>query len=270
VIPLEGRPGSPSLSIVIPAYNEVGRLPVYLDTIRAYFDRSGRDDYEVLVVDDGSQDGTGAGVIGLAEGWPQLRLIRHERNQGKGAAVRTGMRAAAGRLLLFADADGATPFEEEASLRDAIEHDGVDLAIGSRKTSRNRRAWHRGLFGRLFSNAVKFMLPISARDTQCGFKMFRHEAGKDLFSRCTEDGYLFDLHILGMAEQLGYRLSEVDIRWSEVPGSKVRLVRDSWRMLAGLPRLRRAIYAARSNSLVTTPRLSKVMNLAARFHAHRT
>jgi len=230
-----------SLSVIIPAYNEARRLPPYLDAIRAYLGRAGCGDHEVLVIDDGSRDDTAAEVKRRAADWPQLALLRHPENRGKGAAVRTGMLAASGQLLLFADADGATPIDEEARLRHAIEQDGADLAIGSRRTRRCCRAWHRGLCGQLFSLAVNLLLPISLRDTQCGFKMFRREAAVGLFARCPEDGYLFDLYILAMAERQGYRIAEVSIRWSEVAGSKVRLVRDSWRMLAGLLRLRRAI-----------------------------
>lgn len=248
--------GSPNvntfLSVVIPAYNEARRLPRYLDAIRDYFERSGSGDHEVIVVDDGSRDGTAEEVLRRSKGWPRLRLIRHATNRGKGAAVRTGMLAAAGRLLLFADADGATPIEEEARFREVIERGGADLAVGSRRTALSRRAWHRRLVGRAFSVAVRTVLPMPACDTQCGFKMFRRGPGIDLFSSCREDAYLFDLEVLAMAARRGYRVAEVDIRWDEVPGSKVRLVRDSCRMLAGLPRVRKAI---RSAKVATLPAL---------------
>ena len=234
------------LSVVIPAYNEAGRLPRYLDAIHDYFERSGLADHEVLVVDDGSRDGTADEVCRKSGAWPQLRLIKHAANRGKGAAVRTGMLAATGRLLLFADADGATPIEEEVRFRAVIEQGGADLAVGSRRTALSRRAWHRRLCGRVFSGAVRMALPMPVCDTQCGFKMFRRGPGIDLFSRCREDGYLFDLEVLAMAARRDYRVAEVDIRWEEVPGSKVRLVRDSCRMLAGLPRVRKAVRSAKA------------------------
>lgn len=232
------------LSVVIPAYNEAGRLPRYLDAIRGYFDQSGLADYEVIVVDDGSRDRTAGEVRRRSLCWPQLRLIRHPANRGKGAAVRTGMLAATGLFLLFADADGATPIEEEARFREAIDGGGADVVVGSRRTAMSRRAWHRKLFGRAFSQAVRMVLPMPACDTQCGFKMFRRGPGIDLFSRCREDAYLFDLEVLAMAARRGYRVAELDIRWDEIPGSKVRLIRDSCRMLAGLPRVRRSVRTA--------------------------
>ena len=237
------------LSVIIPAYNEAARLPRYLDVIHDYFERSGSADHEVVVVDDGSCDGTADEVRRMSGAWPQLRLIRHVENRGKGAAVRTGMLAATGRLLLFADADGATPIEEEARFREVIERQGVDLVVGTRRNALSRRAWHRRLIGRVFSTVVGMALPMPVCDTQCGFKMFRHGPGIDLFSRCREDAYLFDLEVLAMAVRCGYRVAEVDIAWREVPGSKVRLVRDACRMFAGLPRIRKAVRSAKAAEL---------------------
>ena len=237
---------STTLSIILPAFNEAGRLPAYLDAIGPYLGRAGLDDYEVIVVDDGSRDGTADLVDRRAVDWARLSAIRLDRNRGKGAAVRAGVMAARHEFVLFADADGATPIEEEARLRAEIDA-GADLAIGSRLASRSR-AWHRGLTGRAFAAAVRLALTIPARDTQCGFKMFRRDVARRLFDSCGEEGYLFDLHVLALAARLGLRIAEVEVRWSEVPGSKVRLVRDSWRMLSGLPRLRRSVRAATPES----------------------
>ncbi|MDG3005998.1 dolichyl-phosphate beta-glucosyltransferase [Paludisphaera mucosa] len=233
------------LSIIIPAYNEAARLPRHLDEIRDYLARSGPADYEVLVVDDGSVDGTDREVRRRSETWPELRLIRHEGNRGKGAAVRTGMLTSSGSLLLFCDADGATPIREEARFRDIIESGRAELVVGSRRSILVRRAWHRRLCGRAFSAAVRWMVPNPASDSQCGFKMFLRGPGLDLFSNGAEDAYLFDVELLAMAAIRGYRVAEVEIDWEEVPGSKVRLVRDSWRMLSGLPRVRRSVRSRR-------------------------
>jgi dolichyl-phosphate beta-glucosyltransferase len=230
------------LSLVIPAYNEVSRLPLYLAAIRGYLGAEGAPTCEVIVVDDGSSDGL-SGILGqLATDWPQLCLVRHDRNRGKGAAVRTGMLAAAGDWLLFADADGATPIEEEGKLRWALER-GADIAVGSRvlggAASLAARVWHRRLCGRVFAWAVRGLLGLPVRDPQCGFKMFRREVGLRLFGPCRDEGYLFDLEILAGACDLGYRITEIPVRWAEVPGSKVRLMRDGWRMVRGLWCLRR-------------------------------
>jgi dolichyl-phosphate beta-glucosyltransferase len=231
-----------SLSLVIPAYNEAGRLPPYLHAVRDYLGTGAAPSCEVIVVDDGSSDDL-AGALGpLIAGWPQLRLVRHDRNKGKGAAVRTGMLEAAGDWLLFADADGATPIEEEEKLRRAIEN-GADIAVGSRmlraSLSPATRGWYRGLSGRLFAGMVRRLFGLPVRDSQCGFKMFRREVGRRLFGPCRETGYLFDLEILARGRELGYRIAEIPVRWREVPGSKVRLFRDGWKMVVGLWRLRR-------------------------------
>jgi dolichyl-phosphate beta-glucosyltransferase len=230
------------LSVVIPAYNEAVRLPPFLAAVRTYLATSGVADSEVIVVDDGSRDGLSDRIIGLSSEWPCLSLICHPTNLGKGAAVRTGMLAARGRLVLFADADGATPIEEERKLRATIEA-GADLAVGSRLLGglEVERPWHRKLIGRLFAGLVHALLPVPVRDTQCGFKMFRRELVPSLFAPCSESGYLFDLYILASAVRLGYRIAEVPIRWVDIPGSKVRLFCDPWWMLLGSLRLRRSL-----------------------------
>jgi dolichyl-phosphate beta-glucosyltransferase len=237
----------PDISVVIPAYNESRRLPPYLGAVRNYFSRAGLREYEVIVVDDGSDDGLGDLVAAMSESWPELRLERQERNRGKGAAVRRGVLAAKGRLILFTDADGATPIEEEVMLRREIEA-GADLAIGSRLLEAGgadtHRRWHRRLMGRGFATLVRLLLAISVRDTQCGFKMFRREVGYRLLGSCREERYLFDLHVLSLATRLGYQIREVSVRWRDVPGSKMNLLGDSVRMFTGLLRLRAEVIAA--------------------------
>ncbi|MBC8869823.1 MAG: glycosyltransferase family 2 protein [Planctomycetes bacterium] len=232
---------SVALTLIVPAYNEAQRLPPFLDDVRAYLPGQFSDDYEVIVVDDGSTDGLPTVVEEMASDWPQLRAVCHSENQGKGAAVRTGMLMGRGELLLFADADGATPIAEEAKLRAAIEA-GADVAVGSRllgspEVTRDR-TWFRGMVGRAFALAARWMLHVPVRDTQCGFKMFRRDAGRHLFSLVEENGYLFDLEILILAESLGCQVSEVPVNWSEVAGGHLS-VGQHWKMVvAGLRRLR--------------------------------
>jgi dolichyl-phosphate beta-glucosyltransferase len=231
-----------ALSLILPAFDEARRLPPYLQRVRAYLEQSFRQPYEVIVVDDGSRDETAAIVQGLAGQWPQLRLLRNAQNEGKGSAVRTGVLAARGEVLLFADADGATPIEEHARLAAAIAT-GADVAIGSRLAAdpaiHRSRQWWRGLAGRLFASTARRVLRISALDTQCGFKMFRAPAGRRLFAALKETRYLFDLELLVLAQRFGLRVVEVPIHWQEIPGGHLHPLRELPRIIAGLWRLRR-------------------------------
>ena len=233
-----------ALSVILPAYNESRRLPPYLASVRGYLDERYPGGYEVVVVDDGSRDGLADTLAPLAVDWPELEVIRHQFNRGKGAAVRTGMLAARGRWLLFADADGATPIDQEAKLSDAIQA-GADLAVGSRLIAggdvTRRRTRARAVVGRLFAGLARRWLRIAVRDTQCGFKMFRREIGRELFSRARESGYLFDLELLVLAYRLGYRVAEVPVTWADVPGGHLSPARELGRILLGLCRLRRRL-----------------------------
>lgn len=233
-----------TVSLVIPAYNEALRLPPYLASIRHYFDMRYPAAYEVIVVDDGSADHLLETLTPICGEWPQFVFLRHPRNQGKGAAVRTGVRAARGDRILFADADGATPIEEERRLSAALEA-GADVAVGSRLAGDSqvvrRRFWSRAILGRVFAATARSLFCLPVRDTQCGFKMFRREAAARLFALSHENGYLFDIEILALAQQLDYRIAEVAINWAERPGSRLRLCRDAGGILAGLERVRRRL-----------------------------
>jgi dolichyl-phosphate beta-glucosyltransferase len=233
-----------ALSLIIPAYNEAERLPPYLVSIRAYLTATFPDSHEVLVVDDGSTDGTREQVMDAGTPWPALRLVCHAVNQGKGAAVRTGMLAACGDIRLFADADGATPIAEEGRLRAALAA-GADVAVASRFAQAagvtRRRDRFRGMVGWAFKTGVHCLLPTPVRDTQCGFKMFRHAAAERLFAMSRENGYVFDLELLVLAQQLGYHVAEVGVNWSEIPGSKLHMSREWPKILAGVWRIRRRL-----------------------------
>jgi dolichyl-phosphate beta-glucosyltransferase len=240
-------PAAVPFSLVLPALNERERLPPYLAEIRLHLEREFGGRYEVLVVDDGSTDGMVAAVEDAFRDWKQLRIERFSENQGKGAAVRAGMLAAVGDLLLFADADGATPIAEETRLRQAIAG-GADIAVGSRLLPSSEVVCHRTRFrawvGRTFAAVARTLLDVPVRDTQCGFKMLRYEVGKRLFGQMNENGYLFDLELLLLAQRHGYRLAEVPVNWKDVPGSRMRMVGEAWRILPGLLRLRKRTRAA--------------------------
>ncbi len=231
-----------ALSLILPAYNEALRLPPYLSDVRAYLDRRYTDRYEVIVVDDGSEDSL-AGVLEQAVApWSQLRGLRHARNQGKGAAVRSGVLASHGRLVLFADADGATPIAEEAALAEAIAA-GADVAVGSRLLAGADRRRHpfRALVGWAFAAVARRLLKLSIRDTQCGFKMFRGDAGREIFSQVREARYLFDLEVLVLADRLGLKTVEVPVQWREIPGGHFHIATELPRTCVELWRLRRRL-----------------------------
>ncbi len=234
---------APSLSIVVPAYNEARRLPPFLQRTVTYLDRR-RLSYEILVVDDGSQDHTAQAVELLARQSPALRLIQLTSNRGKGAAVRRGMQAARGAMQLFADADGATPIEELPHLESALAA-GADLAIGSRALASHdsnytvQARWHRSMMGSLFNAVIQRFGFRHIADTQCGFKLFRRSVAQDLFSVTCVDGYAFDLELLYIARQRGYRIAEVPVNWTDQPGSKVRPWRDGFLMLRELMAIRK-------------------------------
>lgn len=220
--------------MVIPAYNEARRLPGYLREVVAYFDGRG-EAYEVLVVDDGSRDATVGRVRELALPHPAVRLHTLPDNRGKGYAVRAGMARTTGALRLMADADGATPIVEVKRLEAAIQS-GADLAVGSRALRDPsvvvRARLHRKLSGHVF-NAIVRRLGVSAVvDTQCGFKLFRGAVADALFPALRTDGFGFDVELILLAQQRGYRIAEVPINWADQAGSKVGVLKDGPRMLA--------------------------------------
>jgi dolichyl-phosphate beta-glucosyltransferase len=219
------------LSIIIPAYNEALRLPTFLDSVvnwcKAYQPSS-----EIIVVDDGSGDDTAK--LAVARG---VRVISHERNSGKGAAVRTGMLAAHGRLRLFADADGATGMAELPSLIQA----GGDIAVASREGADKlvECSPTRRFLGRWFNRLVRMGSVKNIRDTQCGFKLFATPRAHALFEIAQEDGFAFDVEVLLIAQRKQFEIHEVFVNWTEIPGTKVRLFRDGWRMLKAVRRIKK-------------------------------
>ena len=226
----------PDLSIVIPAFNEEARLGATLDAYLRYCRDTGRR-VEVIVVDDGSLDRTCSVVNSFAADHPEVRLIRLAENQGKGHAVRSGVVNAQGKLILFADADAATPLAEIESLEAALRA-GADMAIGSRALGDERvkvkARLYRRIIGRVFHRLVEMLAVHGVKDTQCGFKLFRGTVAHELFSRMRIRGFSFDVEVLMMAQRRGYRIAEVPVNWTHQPGSKVNLVTDSARMLRDL------------------------------------
>ena len=235
---------APRLSIVIPAYNEVERLPPTLREITAYLARDGRS-AEIIVVDDGSTDGTSEDTRRLAATEPAIRLIRLPQNRGKGFAVRTGVVNATGHRILFADADGSTPIEELARLDEALDA-GAQVAVGSRALAGAgvtvSAKLSRRLIGRVFQALVRGLADPGVVDTQCGFKLFTAEAGHQLFSRLRMNRFSFDVELLMMARRWGYRIAEVPVNWTHRAGSKVNVLLDG-------PLMALDLFTIRSNTL---------------------
>jgi len=230
------RTAHPSLSVVIPAYNEDARLePTLRDTIR-YF-RGRRHEVEVIVVDDGSVDRTSVLVDRLSGEFDEIRLMRLPVNRGKGYAVRTGIVNARGAQILFMDADGATPIAEIERLEAAV-LSGCDGAIGSRAVRAQdvqvTPRWYRRLIGRVFHFLVSTLTVRGYRDTQCGFKLFNAPVAQDLFSRIRMNGFSFDVEVLLMARYRRYRIAEIPVNWTHRPGSRVNMLLDPLRMLRDL------------------------------------
>ena len=229
------------LSIVIPAFNEEGRLAESLRRIREYLNRRSMQ-FEVLVVDDGSTDGTVKLVEGARGGFPELRLICNSGNHGKGFSVRRGMLEARGEIALFTDADLSAPIEEADKLLAALRDDAYDGAIGSRALDRSLIDVHQSRFreiaGIIFNLLVRSAVGLPFQDTQCGFKAFRMEKSRAIFELQRIEGFGFDPEILFLAHKMGLRIAEVPVRWAHNPATKVRVFSDSVRMFLDLVAIR--------------------------------
>ncbi len=230
---------SPFLSIVIPAYNEEVRLPESLRSITTWAEKQAYQ-VEVVIVDNNSGDRTGAIAQEFAEQFPFVRGL-FEGEQGKGAAVRTGMLAAQGRYRFICDADLSMPIDEvERFLPPQL--DGYDIAIASREIAgavRYDEPPYRHLMGRVFNTIVRLFAVPGLQDTQCGFKMFRDEVAEQLFPLQTMNGWSFDVEVLYAARRFGYRIVEVPIHWTYKSNTRIHPLRDSIDMFVEVFKIRR-------------------------------
>jgi dolichyl-phosphate beta-glucosyltransferase len=221
------------LSIIIPAYNEEQRITPTLESISAFLAGTGAR-YEIVVVDDGSKDGTVALCRSLAARIAGLRVIANSPNRGKGHAVRTGMLAAHGAVRVMCDADGSMPATELPKLLAPIVKGKATVAIGSRyvegAAQHSQPAWRRA-WSRLCNKVIQAALVPGVRDTQCGFKAFSAAAAEDLFSRATINGWAFDLEVLAIAKRMGHEVAEVGVFWQDDARSKVNPLKDLWKVI---------------------------------------
>jgi glycosyltransferase involved in cell wall biosynthesis len=222
----------PRYSIVVPAYNESGRLPATLRQILEHVHQQ-QWHVEVVVVDDGSRDNTVEVARRFAAEHPEVRVIQNPGNQGKGYAVRNGMLQARGAVMLFTDADLSSPITEATKLFAALEA-GADVAIGSRwldpSLQFRRQSLQRRLLSRIYHSYLRLLLRFPYRDTQCGFKAFTRSAAEIIFPLQLVRRWGFDPEILYLAHRHGMKVAEVPVIWGHDEGSKIHPLRDGLRM----------------------------------------
>ncbi len=230
----------PFLSIIVPAYNEGARLGPTLEKIAAFTSRQSFSS-EIIVVDDGSTDGTRALAEAFAAKNKNTVVAANPGNQGKGAAVKRGMLLARGKWRLFTDADSSTPIEFVNTFF-PLADSGYDVVIGSRRVRgadvAKRQPFYRQGSGNIFSVLVRLLLLRGFIDTQCGFKLFSGAAAELIFPRLTIDGFGFDVEVLYIAVKRGLRVKEAPVRWIDSPYTHVHLVRDAAKMFTDLLRIR--------------------------------
>jgi len=230
---------NPFLSIIIPAYNEENRLPNTLEQVFHFLEKQSYAS-EVIVVENGSTDKTFEFAQKLAHQYKNLRVI-HNEERGKGGAVLRGVREALGEYVFICDADLSMPVAEISKFLPPILND-FDIAIGSREAPgavRYNEPYYRHLTGRVFNMLIRLMVLPDLQDTQCGFKCLRAGVARDIFPFQTLTGWAFDVELLYIAYLHGYRILEIPIDWYFNADSKVRVLRDSWRMFIDLLVIRR-------------------------------
>lgn len=228
------------ISIVIPAYNEEERIINYLDEIINYFKKE-KFEYEIIVVNDGSNDSTKEKAEKfLKEKGGEFKIISYPENRGKGYAVKRGVLESTGDLILFTDADGATPIKEFKRLFKFIEKN--DIVIGTRAygnpKTKAKASIYRKLIGKIFNLMVKIVVGLNFSDTQCGFKLFNRRA-IDIFKDLKTERFAFDVEFLYKSKRRGFKIKEVPINWSEKGKSKINLIKDSLEMFFSVLKIKK-------------------------------
>ena len=231
---------TPRLSVVVPMYNETRRMKHTLPVLAKYF-RGQEYSVEFVVVDDGSSDNTAEMAREILGSGRDVNVIESRPNRGKGHALKVGMLAARGELVLFTDADLSTPPEESRKFWRWFD-EGFDVVIGSRKMAgavleKHQPLWRESM-GKVFTWLTNRIATKGISDITCGFKCFTNEAAQDLFSRSVIDDWSFDAEVLFIAQKHGLRIKEVPVHWHDERGTKVRVVRDAARALLGLVKIR--------------------------------
>ncbi|MDQ6720294.1 MAG: glycosyltransferase family 2 protein [Candidatus Dormibacteraeota bacterium] len=237
---MAGEASKPELTVVIPAYNEEQRLPRTIEQIERYLNGRGMS-YELILVDDGSTDGTRQVMDAAAERNQNVRLEALPSNRGKGRALAAGVAVASGDEVLVTDADLSTPIEELEKLEAALKA-GAGVAIASRAVRGSRievpQPIYRVLMGKGFNLIVQLVLLPGIWDTQCGFKLFRADVARPVFAALTTDGFGYDPEVLYLAKRRGVRITEVPVVWRHSAPTKVMPVRSSLDMFKHVVRVR--------------------------------
>ncbi|MBI4313195.1 MAG: glycosyltransferase family 2 protein [Candidatus Omnitrophica bacterium] len=237
-----GADSHPQLSIVIPAYNEAAVIRPALLATAGYLEKQALP-WEIIVVNDGSRDATllEAEKVAADLGKQKVKVLSHPKNRGKGSAVKTGVLAAAGEIVLFCDADGATPIEELARFLPRFKN-GADLVVGSRRLSQSqikqRQRRLRQWMGTVYVRLTRLLIGVRVSDITCGFKALRRPVAQDLFSRMRIEGWSFDAEMFFLARKKGYGVVEMPIQWADRPSTKVRLLKDAARSFGELLKIR--------------------------------
>jgi dolichyl-phosphate beta-glucosyltransferase len=235
----------PHLSLVVPAYNEQERLPSTFQQIREHISRW-KFPFELVVVVEPSEDKTLELASREAKSFSNIVVLTDSKRRGKGFAVRTGMLAARGTYIFFSDADLSTPLEELETGLDLFQSDkSIDVIVGNRQHPESqivqRQSMMREFMGKAFNRMVRGMAGLNIRDTQCGFKGFRHRVAKEIFARQRTDGFSFDVEVLLLAKAMRFSVVERPVRWKNSPDSRVRVVQDSLRMLRDVASVRKLV-----------------------------
>ena len=234
----------PEISLVIPAFDEAARLSEPLEAVFKYL-AAERMNAEVILVDDGSSDGTGVAAQRIFDLHPEFdsKVVSYHPNRGKGYAVREGLKACRAPIALFSDADLSTPIDELPKLIDPIRSGECDVTFGSRALDRSligtHQPWRREQGGKVMNFFIRKMSGLAFSDTQCGFKAFNMLKFRPLLGLMTIDRFGFDVEFLFVAKYHGLRLMEIPVRWNNVEGSKVDVFRDTRRMFTELSQIRR-------------------------------
>lgn len=227
------------LSIVIPAYNEESRIGRSLSLIIDYLNKKAFN-WEIIVVDDGSRDKTKEIIKGFMYD-NRISLVENEQNRGKGYSVKKGILSAKGKFILFSDADLSTPIEEIDKLFFYLKS-GYDIAIGSRGLEESKiivpQFWVRQTMGKIFNFIIRFFIFPGIKDTQCGFKLFKGQVAKKVFSILKIKGFAFDVEVLYIAKNLNLKVREVPIKWYNSPKSKVNPTIHSFKMLTDIYKIK--------------------------------
>ncbi len=241
---------TPFLSLILPAHNEAERLPHSLKLVQEFINRQTYES-EVLVIENASTDDTAKVVEGYQASFPQLKMIRLEQG-GKGNAIRVGMQAARGEYRFMADVDFSMPVEEISKFLPPNLAE-TQVVIASREQAGSKRIaepFYRHLIGRVFNGLVRILVLPGLQDTQCGFKCFSAEAAEQIFPKQTLNGWSFDVEVLTIARELGFKVLEVPITWTYQPGSRMSILSDSWQMFKDLllirSRKRKGLYRGKT------------------------